>query len=168
MTLAGASSSSRRAETEIADLKVEKEASAVELAEARAELVEVHAAHETEMQKRTEAEARVVRLKAAIATIRDECDAIDDQEEPAPGENATGPVDVEPIAPDAEKLAEHLGLTEADLTAVDLLVRRGDAPDRTTMLAALVRCGLAVGALPVDARLRNDRDHGEGQPAARR
>ena len=77
-------------------------------------------------------------------------------------------MNAEPIAPGAEKLAEHLGLTETDLAAVDLLVRRGDSPDRTTMLATLVRRGLAVGAFPVDARLGNGRDHGEGAHAARR
>ena len=62
-----------------------------------------------------------------------------------------------------DTVVQSLGLTEADLAAVDELVVRGEAPDRMTMLRALVRRGLAAGVLPAGTEDPIDSDRG-GEP----
>ena len=147
-----------RAETEIADLKAEVKTCATELGEARAELAELRAAHQIEMQKRATADAHVVKLKAKIAMIRAGCADVDEEDDAGPIMEALA---VEPTAPGTDQVVEGLGLTEADLAAVDMLVRRGEAPDRTEMLRTLVRRGLAAGGLPVGTEVPNGPGHGE-------
>ena len=56
---------------------------------------------------------------------------------------------------------ESLGLTETDLETVDLLVLRGEAPDRTKMLRALVRRALDAEGLPTGGAAPICADRGE-------
>lgn len=158
----------KRAETEIADLKSQVETRAAELGETRIELAELRAAHEKEKQKRTTAEARVVRLKAKIAMIRAECADLDEEDTEEPEIEATARTGVEPTAPGTDAVVEGLGLTDIDLAAVDMLVRRGEAPDRKEMLRTLVRRGLAAGGLRTEGAAPRGADHGEAPQTARR
>lgn len=156
-----------RAETEIVDLKAEMKTCATELGEARAELAELRAAHEIEMQKRATAEARLGKLKAKIATIRAQCADLDEEDDAGPVMEAPAETDVESVAPGTDPVMERLGLTETDLEAVDLLVRRGEAPDRTKMLGTLVRRALAAEGLPTGRAARICADRGEEVQAIR-
>lgn len=140
-----------RAGAEIEDLKIQVQTCTAELGEARVELSELRAAHEIEMQKRATAEARVIKLGAKIAKIRAACADLDEEDAASPVIEAPVEAGVEPIAPWTDAVVEGLGLTETDLAVVDMLVRRGEAPDRNEMLRTLVRRGLAAGRMPADS-----------------
>lgn len=104
----------------------------------------------------------MAKLKAKVARIRSECDdAIDEENEGAPVMEAPVETDAEPVAPATDLLVETLGLTEADLAAVDVLVRRGEAPGRPEMLRTLVRRGLAAEGLPAGTEVPIYPDRGE-------
>ena len=150
-----------RAETEIEDLKIEVQTCAAELGETRVELAELRAAHEIEMQKRATAEARVVKIETKIAMIRAACDDLDEEGYAGPVMEAPAETDAEPMAPGTDQVVESLGLTETDLTAVDMLVHRGEAANRKEMLRTLIRRGLAAGRLPTGGS-----DHGEESQTA--
>lgn len=150
-----------RAETKIEDLKIQMQTCAAELGEARVELAKLRAAHEIEMRMRATAEARVVRLKAKIATIGAECADLDEENDAGPVIQAPAGTDLEPTAPGTDPVVESLGLTETDLAAVDVLVRRGEAPDRKEMLRTFVRRGLAAGGLRADGSAPRGAVHGE-------
>jgi hypothetical protein len=156
-----------RAETEIEDLKIQVQTCAAELGEARVELAGLRAAHEIEMQKRATAEARVDKLKAKIATIRAECDHLDEEDAAGPVIEATADTGLGRAAPGMDPVVEGLGLTETDLALLDMLVRRGAAPDRKEMLRSLVRRGLAAGRLPACGVAPSDLDLSVGTQATR-
>lgn len=150
-----------RAETEIENLKIQVQACAAELGEARVELAELRATHESEMQKKAIAEARVVRLKAKIATIRAECADLGEEDDAGLVIEVPAETDVETGTPGTDAVVESLGLTETDLAAVDMLVRDGEAPDRNEMLRTLVRRGLAAGRLRTGGAAPSGPDRGE-------
>lgn len=154
-----------RAETEIEDLRIQVQTCAAKLGEARVELAELRAAHEIEMQKRATAEARVVKLTAKIAKIRAECADLDEDDAGAVME-APAEIDAEPMASGTDPVVEGLGLTKTDLAAVDMLVRRGEAPDRKEMLRTLVRRGLAAGGSPAGTEVPIGPDRGEESQTA--
>lgn len=131
---------------------------AAELGESRVELAELRTALEIEVKKREMAESRLAKLKAKVAKFQAECDDLDEEDDAAPAET-----DAEPNAPATDQVVQGLGLTEADLAAVDELVVRGEASDRMMMLRALVRRGLAAGGLPVGTEAPIDSDRG-GKP----
>jgi hypothetical protein len=152
-----------RTETEIETLRAEVQERTAELGEARAELAEVRAALETETKKRTAAEARARRLEKAITKIRAVADEIDVE-----ADEVTPAVEVadETENPPAAVSAESLGLTSAELAAVDVLVARGGAPDRTSMLRTLVLRALsAEGVMPGNAAPPADREEAPGAPS---
>lgn len=62
---------------------------------------------------------------------------------------------------------EGLGLTETDLEALDMLVRRGEAPNRKEMLRMIVRRGLADGRVPTGGQATRSPDLVVGAPAIR-
>ena len=148
---------------EMKQLEAEAQACAAELGESRAELAELRTAHETEREKREIAETRLAKLKAKIARFQAECDDLDEEDEAAPVGAAPAETNAEPMAPAMDQIVQSLGLTDADLAAVDDLVLRGEAPDRKAMLRALVRRGLAAGGLSDGAGPPVDCDRG-GEP----
>lgn len=141
---------------EMKKLEAEAKACAAELVEARSELAELRAAHEIETKKRGTAETRLAKLKAKIAKFQAECDDLDEEGDAAPAGEGRAETDAEPVSPAADLVVQSLGLAEAELTAVDALVVRGEAPDRMTMLRTLVRRGLAAGVLPVGTEVPID------------
>jgi hypothetical protein len=152
-----------RAEIEIETLRAEVQERTAELGEARVELAEVRAALEIETMKRAAAGARAGRLEKVIAKIRaaaDEADVEADEVTPA--------VEVanETENPPAAASAESLGLTSAELAAVDVLVARGDAPDRTSMLRTLILRALsAEGVMSGNAAPPADREEALDAPS---
>ena len=118
---------------------------------------------EIEVKKREIAETRLAKLKAKIAKFQAECDDLDEEDDAAPAGATPAETDAEPMAPAMDQVVQGLGLTEADLAAVDELVVRGEASDRMTMLRALVRRGLAAGGLPDSTEAPIDSDRG-GKP----
>ena len=148
---------------EMKKLEAEAQACAAELGEARVELAELRAVHETERKKREVAEARLAKLKAKIAKFQAECDDLGEEDDAAPAGAAPAETDAEPMTPAMDQVVQSLGLTKADLAAVDDLVFRGAAPDRRALLRALIRRGLAAGGLSDSAGPPVDCDRG-GEP----